>query len=98
VPALAPRVWQRAALLLGAALAATAMPRVDPARSKHRHNTSSARRQRRARLYDVQLPFNPVFHPDMHAVASLRAFSAVALIVASRRSPRSWCCSSATWP
>ena len=93
-PALAPRLWQRVALLMGAAVAATAVAvRVSPAAvfEPHRHYfgpLGSRVGNGVLDFYDVQLPFNPFFHPEMHAVVLVAAFgfsAALALTAASRR-------------
>ena len=93
-PALAPRVWQRIALLFAAAVAATAIAiRVDPRGVFERHHDYFGPLASRIgngvlAFYDVPLKFNPFFHPDMHAVVLVAAFAfsaALALTAASRR-------------
>jgi transglutaminase-like putative cysteine protease len=94
VPALAPRVWQRLVLLLGATVAATVVAvRVDPraiVERDHDYFGPLASRVGNGALefYDVRLPLNPFFHPEMHAVILITAFAfsaALALTAASRR-------------
>jgi transglutaminase-like putative cysteine protease len=93
-PALAPRVWQRLVVLFGAAVAATVIAvRVDPRAIVERHHDYFGPLASRVGngvlgFYDVRLPLNPFFHPEMHAVILVAAFAfsaALALTAASRR-------------
>ncbi len=94
VPALAPRLWQRLVLLLGAALAAAELAvRVLPLGIVERHRDFFGPVGTRVwngilDFYDVRLQFNPFFHPEMHSVVLVAVFgfaAALGLVAASRR-------------
>ena len=85
-PALAPRLWQRLVLLaIGTIVAidlAVHVPLLHPWRAESRLWNGFLD------FYEVRLPFNPAFHPGMHALLLLAGFgftAAVALAAASRR-------------
>ena len=85
-PALAPRLWQRLVLLAIGAIVAIALavhvPLLHPWRAESRLWNGFLD------FYEVRLPFNPAFHPGMHALLLLAGFgftAAVALAAASRR-------------
>jgi hypothetical protein len=85
-PALAPRFWQRLALLAIGTLAAIDLavhvPLLHPWRAESRMWNGFLD------FYEVRLPFNPSFHPGMHALLLLAGFgftAGVALAAASRR-------------
>ena len=94
VPALAPRIWQRLALLVGAILVAAELAvRVSPLGIVERHRyffgpLSSRLWNGVLDFYTVRLPFDPFFHPHMHSVLLVAAFgfsSVLGLAAASRR-------------
>ncbi len=85
-PALAPRLWQRLALLAVALLAAfdiaARVPVLHPWRAAPRFWNGFLD------FYEVRLPFNGSFHPEMHALLLLAMFgftAALALAASSRR-------------
>jgi transglutaminase-like putative cysteine protease len=85
-PALAPRFWQRLALLAIGTVAAINLavhvPLLHPWRAESRLWNGFLD------FYEVRLPFDPSFHPGMHALLLLAGFgftAAVALAAASRR-------------
>jgi transglutaminase-like putative cysteine protease len=93
-PAVAPRLWQRLVVLFGIALVAAKLAvRVSPIEHAHLHRHFFSLVASRIwngilDFYDVRLPFDPFFHPDMHAVLLVAAFgfaAAFALAVASQR-------------
>ena len=86
VPALAPRLWQRLALAAGAALTAgylaSGAPLHHPGRAVTRFTDGVLD------FYDVRLPFNGSFHPEMHELVLAAAFGftiVLGLLAASRR-------------
>ncbi|HEX7310540.1 MAG TPA: transglutaminaseTgpA domain-containing protein [Gaiellaceae bacterium] len=101
VPALAPRFWQRLVLLAIGTLAAIDLavdvPVLHPWRAESRVWNGFLD------FYEVRLPFNPSFHPGMHALLLLAGFgftAAVALAAASRRPVAAVACLvvGAGWP
>jgi transglutaminase-like putative cysteine protease len=96
VPALAPRWRQRLALLVpAAALACAVAVRAAPWDARpwdERHDFFGPFASRVGNgfldFYDVKLPFDPYFHPQMHALLLLAAFgfaAALGLAAAARR-------------
>src|SRR5262245_14520317 len=86
LPSLAPRAWQRAALLLLAAVPTAAIaadaPLLRPWRAVPRLWNGFLE------FYDIRLAFHPGFHPKMHAVLLIAAFgftAALALAAVARR-------------
>ena len=86
MPALVSRLWQRLALLVLASLLAVDLaarvPLFRPWRAGDRFWNGFLD------FYEVRLPLNAFFHPDMHALLLLAGFgftAAVALAAASRR-------------
>jgi hypothetical protein len=86
LPALAPRLWQRLVLLAFAALAAVDLavrvPVLHPWRAGPRLWDGFLD------FYEVRLPFDASFHPEMHALLLLAAFgftAALALAASARR-------------
>jgi len=85
-PALAPRLWQRLALAAVAALTAgylaSGAPLDHPGRAATRFTNGLLD------FYDVRLPFNGSFHPEMHELVLGAAFGftlALGLVAAARR-------------
>ena len=70
VPALAPRVWQRLALLAAALFVAIALATHAAAAPSVARRAASL--ERLPRLYDVKLPFDPSFHLALARVAAAR--------------------------
>src|SRR5438034_6477925 len=84
--ALAPRLWQRLVLLAGASFMAVVVTVHVPV--LHPWRAGSRLWNGFVDFYDVRLPLNPAFHPEMHALLLLAGFffaAAVALAAASRR-------------
>jgi transglutaminase-like putative cysteine protease len=86
LPALAPRLWQRLVLLALVLVAAGGVAaRVPLLRPWH---SMSILWNGFLDFYDVRLPFNAAFHPEMHSLVLFAGFgftAALALAAASRR-------------
>ena len=86
IPALAPRLWQRLALLVLSTLVAVDLAaRVPALRPWH-----AADRLCNGFLdfYEVRLPFSPTFHPEMHGLLLLGGFGFTALLALAASSRR----------
>ena len=85
-PALASRLWLRVVLLALAFLAAVDLAARVPL--LHPWRASNPSWNGFLDFYEVRLPFNPFFHPEMHMLLVLAGFAftaAIALAAASRR-------------